>query len=995
MLLFFQKKYFLFLFIVFGFVIVDGESNERGLPFVKNYSRELYKGHGQNWAIVQDNRGFIYFGNTDGFVLQYDGASWRQIPISNGSIVRSLAIDSLNNIYIGAQNDVGYLSLDLIGQYKYKSFLAEIDSAYHDFGNVWQIHKTLQYLFFNTRKYLFRRDSKGNYKIWKANTTFHTSYHVKEYGIYIQQMGIGLMTLEADSLVLAANGSRFKDDRIYVILPFEKDRLLIGTRNNGLFLYDKNSIEKFNTSSNTWLIENQLYHGIKLRNNNFVLSTLRNGIVILNKDGAVVNVIDKFSGLMDENVWYSLQDHSGSIWLALNRGIARIDYPSPFTLFDERNSLEGNVQDILRYEENLYAATGLGLYVLEKSKDGLSHPKFSHIPGLKSQCWDLLPTSDALLVSCNHGIFEFKNGSFNKITNRSAWKMAQSLKNPRRIYLGLDQGISSLYKTDDNWIDEENIPGFNAEARTIACDDSGNLWIGTVYEGVFKVRFADNKATKINKYGVQHGLPNENYNLVFENGNDIIFGTTHGIFEFDEKLKKFNSIKINFDSDHYFTDTTTYKILHVKGDNIWFNHFEKPALAKKKIEAYNIDCNTFLSIPKSSIYTFFTEDNGITWIGGTNGILRYDSIINLNDKISASTFIRRVTVKNNKVIFGGDEDNQTTEIKLPFFLNEIRFEFSSPEYRNEKALEFQYKLNGLENTWSEWNNEIKRDYTNLSPGEYTFWVRSKNIFQKISEPASYSFTILPPWYRTWWSYSVIIILFLTISYYLFQWIIAHSKQKAISERIRIENIEKQAEEKMRSKVAADFHDELGNRITKISLFSEILKSDTSKTSEKKLDYLNKINENANNLYNETRDFIWHLDPTKDTLHDLAIRLNTFGDELFEGTNINFEFKNIEDNSKNVRLQMDWRQHILRIFKEAMHNALKYSESNTVNLRINSKEKKAIIELSDDGKGFEVSNGASGEGLKNMKNRAEAIQSNLKIRSETGKGTSIRLEINLP
>ena len=162
-----------------------------------------------------------------------------------------------------------------------------------------------------------------------------------------------------------------------------------------------------------------------------------------------------------------------------------------------------------------------------------------------------------------------------------------------------------------------------------------------------------------------------------------------------------------------------------------------------------------------------------------------------------------------------------------------------------------------------------------------------------------------------------------------------------------------------------------------------------------MDYLNKINENANNLYNETRDFIWHLDPKKDTLHDLAVRLKTFGDELFDSTNTNFEFNRNNKNIKKIRLQMDWRQHILRIFKEAMHNALKYSESTNVKLKISITDKNAIIELSDDGQGFNLSEQSDGEGLKNMKNRAEAIQADLKIQSTQGNGSLVRLIFNLP
>ncbi len=86
---------------------------------------------------------------------------------------------------------------------------------------------------------------------------------------------------------------------------------------------------------------------------------------------------------------------------------------------------------------------------------------------------------------------------------------------------------------------------------------------------------------------------------------------------------------------------------------------------------------------------------------------------------------------------------------------------------------------------------------------------------------------------------------------------------------------------------------------------------------------------------------------------------------------------------------------MRIFKEAMHNVLKYAESKNVKLSISATNGNATIELTDDGKGFDLNAESDGEGLKNMKNRAEAIQSELKILSELEKGTSIRLKINLP
>jgi hypothetical protein len=112
-------------------------NQEEGLPLVINYSPKEYDAQGQNWAIIQDRNGYMYFGNTEGCVLKNDCVSWRQIPVSNGSIVRSLAIDHNDVVYVGAQNEIGYLAPDSVGLYRYVSLLSEIDSSYHNFGNVW------------------------------------------------------------------------------------------------------------------------------------------------------------------------------------------------------------------------------------------------------------------------------------------------------------------------------------------------------------------------------------------------------------------------------------------------------------------------------------------------------------------------------------------------------------------------------------------------------------------------------------------------------------------------------------------------------------------------------------------------------------------------------------------------------------------------------------------------------------------------------------------
>ena len=92
------------------------KSQQAGLPYIQNFTPKEYGAHSQNWAIIQDQRGIIYVGNTEG-LLEYDGISWRLIkPSGKANIVFSLAVDKNNRIYVGSFNELGYLAPDSIGQ---------------------------------------------------------------------------------------------------------------------------------------------------------------------------------------------------------------------------------------------------------------------------------------------------------------------------------------------------------------------------------------------------------------------------------------------------------------------------------------------------------------------------------------------------------------------------------------------------------------------------------------------------------------------------------------------------------------------------------------------------------------------------------------------------------------------------------------------------------------------------------------------------------------
>ena len=973
---------------------LSSESSEAGTPFVTNYSPSIYESHGQNWAIVQDNDGFMYFGNTDGVVLQYDGVSWRKIAIDNASIVRSLAIDTGGVVYVGAQNEIGYLIPDSIGTLNYISIVSEIPQKFRNFGDVWQIHFVDDQLHFSTRKYLFRRNTNGSYNIWHAEKVFHSSFNIKGQ-LFIHQRNIGLMTLINDSLEIVSGGEIFKEDWVYVMVPLSNRKILIASRNNGLFLFDDKQVRKFKSTAEKWLITNHVYNGTRLKNNNIILSTLRGGLLILDEDGRVLKIIDKESGLMDNQIWYVFNDLQNNIWLAMNKGIARLEYPSNWSYYNESNGLEGNAHDIKRHEGYIYAATGMGVYRLKKGGNKSGKNYFELLKGLKSQSWALLSFNKRLLVSCNHGIFEFRNENFHQITKKSAWQFHISKRDSNRVYLGLDQGVSSIYFKEGKWIEEERLPGFNANSRTLAEDNFDRLWVGTVYEGVYQFEFEDETQIVKNKkhFTEGSGLPSPNYNLVFPFGDKIVFGTTNGVFTFDDSTEIFKPLAVK---DKYLQTYESYTIISEGRDgSLYYNANEKlVCLVQDSIGNFTASFKPYLRLPETSIYTIFSEPKGVIWLGSPEGIYRFDPNIKMREDTNHSVHIRRVLSFGDSIIYNGTNNTDFKAPKLSYTSKAMRFEFAIPYFISSDMTTYRYRLEGFEDDWSGWTTETKKDYTNIPGGNFTFLVQAKNLYGQISSTSKFDFEILSPIYKRWWAYVLYISFILFLLIIIIRQLLSYTRKKTILEQQKIEQTRKKMEEDLRSQVAADFHDELGTQITRISLFSEILKNDLVNISDNAKNYLEKISQNADNLYNETRDFIWQLDPKNDTLLDFISRIKNFADDLLEETKINFEIINRISNPEKIRLPMEIRRNLIRIFKEALHNSFKYAQCKSITFELEKESKEIKFILSDDGVGFDTTEYSDGNGLINMLNRAKKINGKLQINSNEENGTQIKLTVGL-
>ncbi|MCK4766379.1 MAG: response regulator [Candidatus Aminicenantes bacterium] len=802
-----------------------------GDKFLTNYTNSDYDHYPQNWAVIQDSRGIIYVGNTAG-VLEFDGVTWRVIYVPNW-YARSLAIDETGRIYVGGFNEIGYLSPDEKRTLGYVSLVDHLDDKQKEFSHVRSTHATKTGVYFESEKYIFRWH-EGKMKVWQANHKFIASFYCHGE-FFVQEKGIGLLKMEGDSLQKIPGGGEFRDVEIFMLAPYDSagKKLLIATRSKGMYTYDEGAVVPFPTEMDIYLKEKRLYQGIRLSSGDFALATLRGGLVIIDPGGKLKHLFDSAWGLQDDDVKNVFQDKSGNLWLPLMNGISRIEYASPFTIYSKQTGLSGTVLSVTKYRKTLYAGTSIGLFRLA------STGKFLPIRGISEMCRYLLPAKNSLLAATEEGIFQIEGGQekqenvLHKVIEHPTSFFLQSKKETNRIWAGTRRGLISLHldKKKRRWELELEFKTIGEEICSIVETRDGSLWLGTLTKGVIKVDFPTGLDKPIvSRYYKEHGLPGSEVDVSMAAGH-VMFATKKGIFRFDKEKKEFIPDKTFGDE---FADGSRAVFRVVEGNNKCTWIFSKGRNIQAVIQpggAVVLNRKPFLRIPVATVHSIYPDPGKKTvWFADNlNGLYCFDSTVEKNYNQEFTALIRKVKlinreflifdgyrVKKNKII---NADNIYPIIKYED--RNIRFQFAAPFFEDEAATGFQVLLEGYDEDWSKWSPETQKDYTNLDARDYIFRVRAKNVYGNISREDTFDFKVLPPWFQTWWAYSIYTLAGIFLVFFIVRW---------YSGRLRREKEKLELVVKERTKEIGEKNIQLEGQTTQLKEQSEKLKEmDTMKS----------------------------------------------------------------------------------------------------------------------------------------------------------------------
>jgi signal transduction histidine kinase len=313
--------------------------------------------------------------------------------------------------------------------------------------------------------------------------------------------------------------------------------------------------------------------------------------------------------------------------------------------------------------------------------------------------------------------------------------------------------------------------------------------------------------------------------------------------------------------------------------------------------------------------------------------------------------------------------------------NQVQIEFFALGAGSSDDLTYQYRLEGVDRNWNAPTTQREVTYATLSPGSYRFVVRAVASDGAFSQkPATMEFTILPPIWQRWWFrtggvFGVLFILFA-----------AH--------RYRVARL--LALERVRMRIAADLHDDIGGSLSRISIQSEVACREAAGLGEQPGRRLVEIADSARGLVDALGDVVWSVDPRRDDLASVCRRIREYADDLLPGNGVRWRYA-ASAKLESVKLDPQARRDLYLLLKEAVTNVARHASARSVLLNVELTNRELHAELQDDGCGFNPSafdreDQSDHDGLASMRARAERLGARLTIESSPGIGTTLRLRM---
>ena len=793
-----------------------------------------------------------------------------------------------------------------------------------------------------------------------ASNSIYYVYESKDNTLFFITMNNGITVLKSNKFKTFTKATGLVADFMPDLYEASDSTIYFMSENNGVSAFKNGRLKSINTASG--LISDNINAICEGPDGTIYFGTYGSGVSIY-KNGEF-STLNKSNGLADDFIHSIFAGQNGTIYFGTDDGVS-LYRPGIIANYTEDTGLASNyVTAILEGRDGtIYFGTfgdGLSVY-----KDG----KFEDITekdGLVSNyVYSLLEDKAGALYigTWGGGVSVLEDGKFRSITTNNGLAENRIIdileSKDGAIYFATGGGVSIWREGKFQTLNEENGLACEHVVSLFESQDS-TIYFGSEHGGVCKY-----KSGEFDILNEDKGLAANFVLSIYQNKTGTMFYATLGAGVTTEK----DGILKTIDVSDGLSNNTVHGILEDEAGNIYLTTNKGINILSNWDGAVNVRTlrsGDGLASDETNQGAYFKDSQGKLWFGTIRGVTCYNPKIDTPDFLLPRVHISRMRVFEEEIPL-----TKFQQINLEHHENYLKFDFTGIDLSAPKKITYRYRLSGVDKDLVETQQRYVQ-YTNLDNGKYIFELKAKNQWGVWSVPAQVAFSISPPFWETWWFVLCIVLVFGGGVVFL----VIYRVQQLL------------AMERLRTKIAADLHDNIGSSLTEISIISEVAASQlATEPKERVLKNLGKISNISRSLIDNMNDIVWLVTPKRDSLHDLIIHLRDLYTELFSYSGIIFKTMNLQE-LERVRLPMTYRQNLYLIFKEALNNSLKHSNCNEITLETHVEGRRLKMALTDDGKGFDQSKPFSGNGLENMKKRAENIGGKLNIHSQNGMGGTI-------
>ena len=775
--------------------------SQQGDYFLSHYAPSDERTDYLNFSVAQDAKGIVYFANKAG-ILEFDGRNWNLIA-TPGPIFAIVSIG--HEIFAGGYRGFGKLIIGPDNSKIYQSLSPP------DVEQVVSAASSKDYVYFANPQTVFVVSvltGKINKIAAPPGLSFSGLFEITG-NVYVRS-GDDLMKIDGSKILPAAFPWPDKLSVEFSATFAPQNISLLGVGGGRLFLASSSGLREINLKDRDLIARQGPMSAAWLSDDLAAIGTLRGGVIFIDpKTGLTREITNYHTGLPDNEVFAMLADRNQGLWVSHAYGFTRIAPYLPFKSYSHYPGLEGNLLCARTHNNRTFVGTTLGLFVLEQKeitedvvsleasaarqpeteKKGLfsflrkkktSPPpkpvptvrriiksvgyQYARIEGIDGKVTQLLESNDQLLAAGNFGLYQIDGRKSIAITQTPVRAAFETKALGQLLASTHDDDIKTFQKGPKGWQETHLLDTLDEYVGYMFEDKLQNIWLCGRTNAV-KIETVDGAITSVEHIPFANRLLDESVGLAM--GSEVYMAAGGSFHRYDIKndvFKKYDSLpnpKKYFASAGYF----------------WYHDGHRwrtvdPRLeATLRLEWLNLFFNLRFLAP--------AEKDNLWIITANNELFKFSGSQAMQKQVSYPLFLREVRSQQNKFA-------PTRSIKVSQLESTLSFEFIQPDYLGMRAVEYRYRVKGLNNEWSLWastNNIVNFSY--LPTGNYKVDVQTRDLVGKVTNAEQISFEIEPPYWQQSWFYLLEVVFFGSMVYLSIRLSSGNPKYRLVSQLLSL------------------------------------------------------------------------------------------------------------------------------------------------------------------------------------------------------------------